>query len=250
MQVQENTSEKFAAPALFGEGSLQVGRREQTLGNQDLPELAPPARRFGHGLGDGLFGAERFERSPELEHVLEPLLRVSLQRAHDDARQLARQLGAKFRWPRNGIGDDFRDDRSRCSNERRPSRQKLEEDAAERPDVASRVGRTGGAQLLGGGVVRGPEVFVGRRQALVFAFALRNAEIEHFDDAPLAIAHSADEEVRRFEIAMNDPECMRLGHRACHLLDDVDRFLDRHRTGGFQFRIEVPALEELEHDVR
>jgi hypothetical protein len=79
---------------------------------------------------------------------------------------------------------------------------------------------------------------MGRREGDVFGAKLRDSEVENFDDPPLLFI--GKEEVRRFQVAMDDPRRVGLLHRLAGLHDDADRLLDR----------KLPAAPELHGELR
>ncbi len=82
-----------------------------------------------------------------------------------------------------------------------------------------------------------------------FVFTFRNAEIEDLDQRPVPGATTANEEVRRLEVAVHDSEPVGLDHRLGDLEHDVDRLLHRHRPARVKRRIEIEPFEVLHHDV-
>jgi hypothetical protein len=75
---------------------------------------------------------------------------------------------------------------------------------------------------------------------------LRHTEVEHLHQRTAAEA-ARQKEVLRLDVAMHDPERMRLGHRFAGLRDIVGGVIERERAMLGEQRGEVAPLEELHH---
>ena len=78
---------------------------------------------------------------------------------------------------------------------------------------------------------------------------LRDAEVEHLDEK-LSVRAPNAEEVRGLQVAVDDPERVRVGDGLAGLKDEVDGQLDGQGAPLLDPRREVAALEVLHDDVR
>src|SRR5258706_9692422 len=80
--------------------------------------------------------------------------------------------------------------------------------------------------------------------AVLVADDLRDAEVDQLDHRRLVLALN-EEDVRRLEITVNDPCCMRLLERACGLEDHAARGLGIETPGAREQAAEIFAPQEL-----
>ena len=78
---------------------------------------------------------------------------------------------------------------------------------------------------------------------------LGDPEVEHFDRRK-AVRPPDAEKVRRLEIAVNDAETVRLGHRLARLQDEFDRLLATERASLLHPFREIFAFQVLHDHVR
>ena len=78
---------------------------------------------------------------------------------------------------------------------------------------------------------------------------LGDPEVEELDGTA-SRRPARDEEVRRLEVAVDDPRRVHLGERLARLEPDLARLVDRQRALRVDEHPEVGALEVLHHDVR
>ncbi len=156
--VEQDAPEQLSAAALLAERKIEVGLGYQLLGDEDLAEATAPALRVRNERGCTSRRSEGRQRLGQLAHGLEALGRIALKRVEHHAGEVLRQIRTQVDGPRDRIGHDLGDDRHGGALEGRPPGEKLEQDDAERPDVAPRVGGDRLAQLLGRGVRGGAEV--------------------------------------------------------------------------------------------
>ena len=88
----------------------------------------------------------------------------------------------------------------------------------------------------------------GRRRRVRVGRDLRDAEVEHLEDALAGLL--GQEQVRRLEIAVNDAGGVRLGDCDASLQDEVDGALDGKGAVDAQLGLEVAASQELHDHVR
>ena len=124
-----------------------------------------------------------------------------------------------------------------------PPRQTLEEHARQRVDVGARVD---GVVLepFGRHVGDGADGAARTRQRRVVG-AARDAEVDEVGEI-----RRRDEDVRRFDVAMDEPGCMGGLQRCGHLLQDVDCPCGFHGADGGEFRLQVAPLDEPHVDVQ
>ena len=178
---------------------------------------------------------ERLERRAQLGDALVAPSRVLLQAAAHD------ELDCGRTFERRGLALQHRaeDLASGVALECTPASDKLVKQRTEAEDIATRVDRPA-LRLLGGHVRRGAEYRAGLRHRYVAArrVELRDAEIEQLRDAL-----GGDDNVRRLEIAVQDPVCVRCLQSAGDLQCNPSRVLFRLRT------MQVGSLDELEYEV-
>lgn len=75
-----------------------------------------------------------------------------------------------------------------------------------------------------------------------------DAEVEHFNDDP-AVACACEKQVRRFEIAMEDPLRVRLGECIARLQNDRNRLVGTNRTGSFEHVFNGFSVEQLHDEI-
>ena len=192
---------------------------------------------------------ERRERARQLRDVLEPARRVLLEAAVHHA--------VEARWNRRAVqhrrrvhADPQGEIGEALGGERLASGGQLEQDRAERPDVAARVGGSARAQLLGRHVAGRAHHCVGARQREVgTGRCLGDPEVDDLDQRN-AVGAPGDEQVGRLEVAVDDLRGVGLGEpEAClHHIVRGDRRRERAVRG--EHAREVTALEQLHHEVR
>ncbi len=143
------------------------------------------------------------------------------------------------------VHDAVEDLRRRLSGKRRAADQQLEEDGADREEIRSGVERIGG-ELLGRHVVRRAHDRSGHRDVgmcLVGGLLCRarQPEVEQLD------AVGGEKDVRRFEVAMDQPAGVNRGQRREDPQRDVNALGERHRPAGEPRRQRL-ALEQLHRD--
>ena len=122
--------------------------------------------------------------------------------------------------------------------------QQLVQQHAERIDVGRRRDRTAGHLLRRGVLRRQRRAGLPRqpRHAVVFD-QLGDAEVEQLD-----LSVGGHEDVRGLEVAMHDQVGMRVGHGRQHVEEQANALLDA-QARFVAVGVEVPALDELEHQV-
>src|SRR5262249_40276484 len=125
----------------------------------------------------------------------------------------------------------------------------------ERVDVGTRVQRLT-VDVLGRGVMRSAyedafttEVPVDRTRAALFATEdLGDAEVDDLHVVGV-VADLGDQDVRRLQVAVDDPLPVRLGDRARDLLEDVAEHRRLELTRTLEPLVERLAADVLHHDV-
>jgi hypothetical protein len=130
--------------------------------------------------------------------------------------------------------------------EGRRAREALEHDRTEREHVGARIGVPAAARLLRRHVADGAHDRARAREPRALPGEPRDPEIEHFDAIDGA-AH--EEEVRRLDVAMNDPARVRGAERLGHVPRDRHRIADRERPAR-EALAQILAVEPLHHEVR
>ncbi len=188
----------------------------------------------------GFFAAllRRLQDDARLADIAETVLRVlveaALQQAAYGRRGLRREVVEVGR-ARHHRGEHVR---HALAAEGRPSREHLQQNDAERPDVGTAVDRLPPG-LLGRHVGRGPEDDAGprglvreRRRLRVVALLLLGIAREGLGQTEVQELHLAvwcHRHVRGFEVAVDDPLLVRVLERFCHLASDRQRLADRDR---------------------
>jgi hypothetical protein len=126
----------------------------------------------------------------------------------------------------------------------------LEDDDAERPEVAPRVDGLRPLCLFGAHVVGRPEHRAGSRARPGSAGAGRfgDAEIEHLGD--LSVVVTNEEDIVRLEVAVHDPLRVRLRQGTADLSNDGDKVMRGQPADARQTLAEVLAVEQFHGDVR
>nr|WP_272828356.1 hypothetical protein [Sorangium sp. Soce836] len=185
----------------------------------------------------------------------EPPLRFLLEAAEDRRLEIFRDVVAeRSRRDRLPVHDRRGGLEEAPSLERHPRGEQLIQHDAERPDVDARVDRPRRAELLRRHVQRraehdiraGDEAVAGRPRR---RDDLGDAEIKHLE-AHGAVAPARHEEVLGLEIAVDDPERVRLADRLARIEYVADRLADRERTTFAQERAQIHAFQVLHHDER
>ena len=221
-----------------GDGNARrIVRRIEQL--RQLPPEPDRGNRVVHvaGAGDAPIGIALEHPADQALDIGQPRVAIGAgQRRHVLLLNRLQQLrGARARERRRAAGEFVHHDAQRedvgASVDlaadrllRRHVRQRADE-AGERAD-RSRHAR----HIVGSG---------DRRRA-----ALRHAEVEHFH--PASRRHH---DVRRFDVAMHEPEAMRLAQRIGDLFRDVERLIDVHDAAPDQSR-QGGAFDVLHRDVR
>ena len=136
--------------------------------------------------------------------------RLALDRLLDDRLQVAGNLGIQLVQRRRGLARHLlHQPAALLLVERRPEGEHLVERQAERVDVAPAVDLA--AERLGGHVPQGAEDVAGVRQVLLVV-RLGQAEVGHPDD-PVGV----EQQVRRLDVAVDDPLGVRVGQGVGHL---------------------------------
>ncbi|MEZ4308281.1 MAG: hypothetical protein R3F14_09580 [Polyangiaceae bacterium] len=154
---------------------------------------------------------EARQRDRQLTRALHAAGSIFLQAAQDDGFQLLRDVGTNAAKRCGRVADDRRERGSGALGLERgaPCEQPVE-DRPERPHVGAPVHVTRIPDLLRGHVERRAQHVARRGELLVVrAQHLRDAEVEHLHERR-AVRLADEEQVRRLEIAMNDPEAVRL----------------------------------------
>jgi hypothetical protein len=185
--------------------------------------------------------------------VLKAQAAVLVQR---EGEQLSNRGGCAFReevqiWR---SGDDARQDiGDRLTRERLPSREHLEEHAAEGPDVGARIDVLA-ASLFGRHVAGCADDHTRKRSAGDGSSRRRieiggpgrerfcQPEVEHLDGSAVC-----ELDVRRFQVAVDDAALVGHGEGVGNLLRDADRLVNLERP-VLEFLLERLALDQLHHD--
>ena len=128
--------------------------------------------------------------------------------------------------------------------ERQPSREELEEDAAERVEIRGRPGLASGG-LLRRPVLGRPGEHARHRRGRRPAGEPRETEVGDHDTAGSAL----DEHVGRGEVAMDDSTRVRVGERGGDRRAEPSRLVPAERATADD-RVEAVALDELEDEHR
>ena len=195
--------------------------------------------------------AERGELPRELRDVREAMPRVLLEAAIDHALDGRGNVGAALLdRVRRAVHDVRHELGHPLASKGRLRAEELVEDDAERPDVGPRVDRARRHQLLGRHVDRRAEdARVARHEFLAVAGDLRQPEVDHLEDRRARRA-LRQKEIRRLEVAMDDPLGVGRGHRFACFDDVTHRLVDRETSAAGDERAEVLALQVLHDDVR
>ena len=128
----------------------------------------------------------------------------------------------------------------------------LVEDHAELPDVRPGVHRLLPEELLRGHVDRGADDRAVRGELWlrrIVVQELGDAEVEHLHERR-AVWPRSEKEVRRLEIAVDDPERVRLGERVARLDHAIDRVRDVELPALLDDGAEIAPCQVLHHHVR
>ena len=130
--------------------------------------------------------------------------------------------------------------------ERRPAGQEVIESTAEAVDVGPDVGRLGVADLLGGDEVgRAQHLALAGQAAVGLAFAghLGQAEVEHLDDALLAL--ESEDQVGRLDVAVDHAPLVGVLQAQRRLVDEVAGVDHRERAAGLHHLRQVFPVDVL-----
>jgi hypothetical protein len=142
--------------------------------------------------------------------------------------------------------EDLREHRGRRrAGEGIVARDDLVEDDGHAEEVAPSV-ELAGADLLGRHELRRADRVAGLRLDRR-SLRLGDAEIEQLG-RDLSVGIDVEEDVRRLEVAMGDPELVRVLQRGEERQHDRDRLARRERLLALVVRVERLAAEELEHE--
>ena len=183
--------------------------------------------------------ADRLELLVQHQAIGRPLGRVLVEHPRNEVVEIVRHVG---RQPADavelGVAVLVEQIEKRVPLERRPAREHLVEDDAERVDVAA-LGRRLAGRLLGGDVLRTADDAAGLRE-LRAGEDLGDAEVGQLEDAVVA-----DEDVRRLEIAMDDAVIVDMLEGRADLEGDVDRVAPREAAAMLDQVVEPAPLDEL-----
>jgi hypothetical protein len=157
------------------------------------------------------------KRRDELVRRLVAIFGSLGERLQDDAVERARQAGIELRGRRRIDVDDLRGDLDdRAPGKCRTTRDALVEQRAEREEIAARVNRPT-ACLFGRQIKRRADHHVAARHGTLQGLRLRRAEslvlradeLRQPEVQNLHLAALVDDDVRRLDVAMDDPDAMR-----------------------------------------
>ncbi len=265
--------------SLDREGNERHGGGRRADGRSDFSgEERAPEKRSGEAEGDAGHGPERgarwealrgdrrrgrlalrgarlrdrfFDQETRVAHVAEAFGRVLPETPSQELADEGRGAGRQRLPVRLALEDARERVGWRRASERGPAGERLEERAAERPDVRAAV-HGAAARLLGAHVGSGSEddarlgAALGQSRRLLAGGmrraceGLREAEVEDLH-APFR----GDDHVRGFQVAVNDARVVRRFERRSDLPEDRERFAHRHRSLGDPLG-ERLTLDELE----
>ncbi len=222
-----------------GRGPADEERRED--GGQRLSGL--DARRQPEpGAWDGRRRRRAAQRVGEVAGRRPPG-RVGRQRAVDEAQEPLRQVGAELTERSSAGLDRARGLEHRATPERMPSRERLPEHHADRPDVGRRRRLAAGEPL--GRDVRERSRHVSRLGECLGVGHLREPEVEHARRDMVVVGQ---EDVRGLDVAMQDPGRMCMRKAVAHLRAGLDRVVVGQLSGAQRLAVRL-ARDELVRDV-
>ncbi len=190
------------------QSALRPLRARPRAGTGSAARPGRPLGRSGAKGGTELRGERRGTRA---------VVGIERQRAVDRREQPAWQVPALAAERRGARLDGRGDLLQRKPPEGMPSRKRLPDDDADRPDVALRLS-LGACEPLGRDVrERSGDVSDVRER--VGAVELREAEVEQ---AGRDLVPVLEQDVRRLDVAVHDPHAVRVGQRVQHLGRDLD----------------------------
>ena len=247
------------------QGAHQVARRAQArlrrgrrLGNHSRGDGLRLRLRSGlgrHRVGrrdSGEVRPHRLEVREQLVHGLVPLLAALRHAAQDDPLQLGRdlELGAQLPGRHRRVVQVLEDDVDGSrSGERHPAGEHVVEQHSQRIDVAALV-RALVPRLLRGDVVRRPHERPGIGDVglgVVAGEKFHQAEVQHLHEVVIVVLPE-QHDVGRLQVAVDDPERVRLAQRTADLLRNVDHAFLRQRAVRLDRLGERPAVEKLHGD--
>jgi hypothetical protein len=161
---------------------------------------------------------------------MRPIRGIFREHPQDERLELGRRLRAQVTEPRRLLEQDLGEHRhDMLSHERRPPRQALEEDAAEREDVGPRVEVPRTSRLLRGHVRRGSERNPRARDGRCALRSPRQAKVQNLDLIEPALDQ---EQVAGFEVAVNDAAPVRDTEGIRDRRDEPDALGDREPLAG------------------
>jgi hypothetical protein len=200
---------------------------------------------------------ERRERVCELGRARKALIGLPLQTAEHDLLELRMNLGVLTERRRIGLQNRRKELAEVVAHEREVPRHQLVEDDADRPNVRAVVDALRRAKLLRRHVERRAEHGLRRRESAragresARSLRLRDAEVEDLHHHRPVLAF-CEEQVRWLQIAMDDPDRVRLRDPAQRLKHIMDRDVGSETMArlAFEHLREVLAVEQLEDHVR
>jgi hypothetical protein len=206
-------------------------------------------RRGNHGaeiLEDRLFletGLGLVERQGKILPPLKPVPRVLRESLGQNRVELRRDVLRHVRDRGEILVDDLVGDRRQVlAGEGFPVRQHLVEDDPERKDVAPAVHGSAG-HLLRGHVVRRAEELARRRQ-------IRGGDLGDAEVRDLHLAVGGDHDVRRLDVAVDDPFPVGVVERLGDLPNDVGDLIGRELAPVDHETLERLSLDVLHGDER
>jgi hypothetical protein len=240
-------------PVVAGGQPPRGGERRLLLRLELLRE--PPEVRVRHRDGaPRLRHAQRLQRAPLLqrvERVLEAIGGVPREARRDEvlerridgvAERLRERTGVRL-----ALHLDHHEDVPR--DVRELPRERLVDHRRRRVDVGAVIDRLRAADLLRRHERERPEALphLGERLAAHLLRQLRDAEVEDLH-ALVPVGAPLQEHVRRLEIAVDDPDLVRVRQPHPHLVDDRVQLVEGDRPRALQPIDQRLALEQLEHE--
>ena len=209
-------------------------------------------RRGERSGGPAELLAHELERPEQLVHRLEPVRALLRHAPQHDGLELCvdGEVGAELPRGHWRLVQVLQDDvHGAHRRERHLAGEHLVEQDAQRIEVAALIGALV-AGLLRRDVVRRPHEGAGIGDLTVRVVAveeLHQAEVEHLDEVVIVVLPQ-EHDVGRLQVAVDDPQRMRLSQRAADLLRHVDDALLRERALLLHRLRQRAAVEELHGD--
>jgi hypothetical protein len=202
----------------------------------------------GDGGGEGVlieFGEDLGQRAGDLATVGRPLLRIEREALVHQQVEFRRQVRRELAQGADaGVEQDLEDLALRPARDGALARQALVQDGAERENVRAGVDLLA-AELFRRHVLQRAHDAARLRLEIGLGH-LRESEVEQLDVLGLFEAAVVEEDVVRFQVAMDDPDFVGAPEGLCHGAPELDGARNRHAAFG-EALCERAALEEF-HD--